>query len=187
VSNLKQVLSLSLLALGMALPAAAQTPGKGGWVFKLGAEFGGDEVAKVYFSDGSTQSINAGQGLSLGVGGHYSPAGTKWDFNGTVGFKYTSTKGRDASINMNRTELEFRADRFLEEGWWIGAGPVIHTGTRFSAGGFAPNVDFDSATGLTAKVGWKWVALSYTGIKYKSEFGQSVDASNFGIVFFGRF
>lgn len=187
MSTFKRTLSLTLLAVGMVFPALAQTPGRGGWVLKLGAEFGGDEVAKVYFSDGTTQSINAGQGLSLGLGGHYGPAGTKWDFSGTVGLKYTSTKGKDANINMNRTELEFRADRFLDEGWWIGAGPVIHTGIRFSAGGFAPNVNFDTAVGMTAKVGWKWLALSYTGIKYKSEFGPSVNAGNVGVHVIGRF
>lgn len=32
-------------------------------------EFGGDPVAEIYFTDGNTQSVKAGQGVSLAVGG----------------------------------------------------------------------------------------------------------------------
>lgn len=187
MSKLGKTLFIALASLGIAVPASAQASGHGGWVLKADAEFGGDEVAKVYFANGDTQSVRAGQGMSLGVGGHYRPADSKWDFSGTVGFKYTSTKAVNTNINMNRTVFEFRVDRFLEDGWWIGAGPVVHTGIRFNADGLAPNLGFDSATGLTAKVGWRWIALSYTGITYKDEFKNSYAASSVGVSLIGRF
>ena len=187
MAKLNQALSIAFVSIGMAVPALAQASGHGGWVLRTDVEFGGDEVAKVYFANGETQSVKAGQGISLGVGGHYRPADSKWDFSGTVGLKYTSTRAVNTNINMNRTVFEFRADHFLQDGWWIGAGPVWHTGIRFNADGLAPNLAFDSAMGMTAKVGWKWVALSYTGITYKDEFKNSYAASNLGVSLIGRF
>jgi hypothetical protein len=35
--------------------------------------------------------------------------------------------------------------------------------------------------------GWRWIGVSYTGIKYRGPFFGSVDASNGGITFAWKF
>lgn len=161
--------------------------GRFGWVLGLDAEFGGDEVAKLYFTDNSTQSVNAGQGVTLDVGGHYRPYQSALDFVGTVGYKYVTTKASNATITLTRTVFEFRADYWLNRDVWIGAGPVMHTGIKLNSGGFAQNLGFDNATGVTAKFGWNLLALSYTAMKYKDEFGTTYSANNFGLSLVARF
>ena len=39
------------------------------FIIGAGLELGGDEVAEVYFTNGNTQSVRAGQGGSIAVGG----------------------------------------------------------------------------------------------------------------------
>ncbi|HYH16643.1 MAG TPA: hypothetical protein VD794_15540, partial [Flavisolibacter sp.] len=41
------------------------------FLLKGGVEFGGDEVAEIYFTNGETKSVKAGVGVSLFVGGQF--------------------------------------------------------------------------------------------------------------------
>jgi len=176
--------SLAVSALAVAAPPAA---GHFGFAGNLNLEFGGDEVARVYFQDQSEQSVRAGQGATLALGGHYRPADSNFDFTATVGYKFVTTKATNATISLNRTVFELRADYFLPNSTWIGAGPVWHSGIRLDADGLAPNMDFGTASGFTVKYGWKWIAASYTAIKYKDEFGLTYSGDAFGISLVGRF
>ncbi len=68
-----------------------------------------------------------------------------------------------------------------------GAGVTHHVDIQFDGDGFVPNLDFDDATGFTLEAGWKWIALSYTGIDYTDEFGGDWDASSVGITLTSKF
>lgn len=150
-----------------------------GWLTTFNAEFGGDAVATVLFEDGSTQDVNAGQGISLTIGRFVRPNAGKLMISGGVGFKYVTTKASNADIRLLRYTLDARVDRGLSNGLWIGAGPVAHFGTKLNMDGLGPNVSFDPALGLNARLGWKGLSVTYTALTYKTN-GVSFDASSIG-------
>jgi hypothetical protein len=180
---------LGAQATAYGATAAQRQSGHLGWQLTANAEFGGDEVAKVYFTNGYTQSVRAGQGVGLGVGGHYSFADSGFDLSAIIGFKYVTTKASNADIHLNRTVLEFLGTYQFPNNTWISVGPVLHRGINFDAGGLAPNVGFDNASGITFKAGWRWIGVSYTDIKYQdtSVYRDTYNASNVGFFLIGRF
>lgn len=185
---LKKPLLLVAIAGSLATPVAmADTPAKFGFTAGVGLSAGGDELAKVVFTDGSSQSIKAGQGVDFFVGGHFKPANSQFDINGTAGIKYESTAASNANINLSRKVFELRADYLVNDAVWIGAGPVWHKGIELDTDGFVPNLRYQDAQGITVKLGWKFVALSYTDLEYKDEYGYKYDASNIGISLIGKF
>lgn len=180
---------LAIAAMGVCSAAAAEdaaSQGKFGWIVKMDVEAGGDEIATVFYTNGRSQSINAGQGGTFAGGVHYQPAHSNFDFSLTGGMKFQMTAASNANINMRRFVVEARADYWFNDTYWIGAGPVFHSNIKYDGDGFTRNADFDDATGFTIKGGWKWVALSYTNIDYKIG-GQKIKASNFGVSLIGRF
>ena len=183
-----RVIPIALLtattAAGM-LPAAAAThptqQGHFGAVLELDGDFGGDNVARVFYTDGSTQDVKAGQGVAAAVGVHYQLASSPVDFAVTAGYKYVTTRADNADIHIDRVEIKALGTYELPRHFWIDAGPVWHTGIRFHGGGFIPDFSFDDAVGGSVGFGWRWIGVAYTDIHYSSALTGNVDASNVGI------
>lgn len=180
-----------VLAAAIATPALAQQtsthyPLRFGFVAEGAIEFGGDEVARIYFDDNSKQSVDAGQGLSAAVGFYVRPA-PQWSARATVGYKYVTTKASNADIYLSRVPIELIGSYHFDNGVRLGAGGVWHTGIKFHGDHIAPDVDFDDAYGYTLEVGWRWFVASYTGMDYKDEFGNSYKADSYGIRVIGEF
>lgn len=174
-------------ALG-ALPASATTDspssrqqGHLGAVLELDADFGGDNVARVLYTNGETQDIKAGQGITAAAGLHYQLAGLPLDFALTAGYKYVTTRAANANIFLDRVEIKAVGTYELPQHWWVDAGPVWHTSTSLHGDGFLPDIHFDDAVGATVGVGWRWIGIAYTDIHYKSDLTGSLDASNIGV------
>lgn len=198
VSSLPRTVLLALAALPLAAAAAAaqETPAPPrsgpflGLVVEAAGEVGGDDVATVFFEDGSTQSVASGQGVTIAVGGQVRPTyNSPLGLRGTVGLKYVTTKATNADITLTRVPLELVATYNLTPDVWIGGGAVRHAAVRFRSDGVGDNVDFDDANGATVELGWRWVALTYTAIRYRDTDGLEYDASSAGLSFvhtFGR-
>ncbi len=154
-------------------------------------EFGGDKVATVTYTDGSTQSVNAGQGVTLSLGGHYRFSSLPLDIMATVGYKYVTSKASNANIYIGRVVPALQISYYFTDSWWAGVGPTWHTNNEYHAGHLVGsqdvNLTFKKALGATAQVGWRFIALTYTSIKYKDQFDNKYDASNFGLALIGRF
>jgi hypothetical protein len=105
----------------------------------------------------------------------------------TVGYKFVTTAATNADIGIDRMVFEILGNYRWPSNWWVGAGITHHTNVKFSGDGYGPDVKFDDATGPTVEVGWKWLALSYTNIEYKDEFGFKYDASSFGLTLTSKF
>ena len=72
----------------------------------IALEFGGDQLAEVYFTDGSTQGINAGQGGSLFAGGQFRLNRKETFFlRATAGIKYVTTKADNVHIRLDRKSV----------------------------------------------------------------------------------
>jgi hypothetical protein len=170
-------------SLLLALPVALNAQGPvASMVFEGGIEFGGDEIAEVTFTDGSKQKIYAGQGGSIAFGALVRPReGSPLDFRATVGYKFVTTAAENSDLGMSRVPLELIATYRVAPDWTVGAGVVTHAAARFDGGGFAPNVDLESSTGVTLELAWRGIALSYTALTYTDEVGNDFDAGSIGI------
>jgi hypothetical protein len=182
------VLGLAALLLSPRSEAQGYSPSVGrlGFVAEMAAEFGGDNVLEVFYRNGDTQNIHAGQGVTLSVGAHYQPKSVPIDFAATVGYKFVRTSDYNTDLGIYRVVVKFTGTYALPNHFWIDAGPVLHTATRLQGDGYVRDVDFDDAVGVTVGAGWRWIGVTYTNIRYNSPFG-SVNASNVGATFTWKF
>jgi hypothetical protein len=182
----RAAIACSLLAVSCLSTAHAENEGLA-FTIEADLEYGGDDLATLEFTDGSSQDIKAGQGVTVALGGHYRAVESPFSVRGTVGYKYVTTQASNADISVSRTVFEFVGNYLWDTGWWIGGGLTHHTGIKFDADGYGPNVKFDDATGPTVEVGWRWIALSYTNLDYKDPFGGKWDASSVGLTLTSKF
>ena len=148
-----------------------------------GLEFGGGDVATVAFTDGSSQDVHAGQGISGFVGGQLRlHPQSPWSARVTAGYKYVTTKASNANIGLGRVPLEFIGSYRFGNGARVGSGLVYHTAIKLNGDGFFEDVKFKDAVGFRVEAGWRWILLSYTGLDYKARNGGgSTDASSVGV------
>ena len=182
----RAAIACSLLMLSCMPLAHAENDGWG-FVLEADLEYGGDDLITVDFTDGSSQEIKAGQGVTLALGGHYRPVDSPFSVRSTLGYKYVTTKASNADISIGRTVIELVGNYLWDNGWWIGGGITHHSSIKFDADGFGRDVSFDDATGPTLEAGWRWIALSYTMLDYKGEFGGEWDASSVGLKLTSKF
>lgn len=147
-------------------------------------EMGGDAVATVSFADGSTQSIKAGQGGTIGVGLQWHPTNvSKWSFRGMIGIKYVTTKATNANITLTRMPIRFTANYHFSKSIWSGMGITSHQLISFNAGGIGNNTAFSSNMAPTFEFGYKEISLMYTPMTYKDPSQKSYNAGAIGIAF----
>jgi hypothetical protein len=193
-----RVNAMAVILITLAVAAACQRaeaaggeatgdPGHFGIVLDSAAEFGGDNLVEVFYRDGETQHIKAGNGVTLGGGIHYRPVSVPIDFAATVGYKFVRTAGVNTDLGVNRVVIKLTGTYPLGNHFWVTAGPVWHAGTTLNGDGFISDVNFDDAVGGMVGFGWRWIGVSYTNIKYRGPFPGSVDASNGGFTFAWKF
>ena len=180
------LLALLPVALGAQADPATPQPAKRGpnvrFALDLTFEYGGDDFLEVLFTNGSTQKMRAGQGGTLALGGVVRPsADSPLSLRGTVGLKYSTTAADNANIMFTRVPIEMVGSYDLPNGVRFGGGVVFHTANNFDGDGFVDDATFGAATGVTAEVGYKALALTYTSIKYGVNGGASLDGSSIGV------
>ena len=151
-------------------------------------ELGGDPVATVGFTNGDSQNVNAGQGISVGVGGELSLLNSQqFRLRGSIGIKYVTTAADNAHIRLTRIPMILTANWVVKDDWRIGAGIVSHQAIRFNGGGIGSNFKLSSPAGPVIEVAYKGIGLSYTILTYKDEFGDSYGANSIGLTLSGVF
>ena len=158
------------------------------FVLEAGLHAGGDKLATVYFTDGSSKTINAGDGLSLSLGAKLGLSETMSAVI-TYGIKEDKVSASDGDISFTRNPLDalllFKSDK-----WQYGAGLTYHTGVKFKVATAYTNytVDFKSALGaiLDARYFFSdsaYVGGRYTIINYETETtGKSFSGNSIGVV-----
>jgi hypothetical protein len=163
-------------------------PTGGGFLAQMDMEFGGDKILTVDFEDGDSQDIRAGQGLALDVGGWFRPSETvPLEIAGTIGYKFVMTAAENADINLSRTVVKLNATYWFQNTWFVTAGLTHHMSPQLDGDGFFEDIEFDDATGFSAEVGWRWIALRYTNITYELPGFEDIDASSVGLTLTYRF
>lgn len=183
---LQKLLLLSVLSSATFSDAFAQQGEKKVSPFRLlikgGLEYGGDDVAEVYFVDGSTQSVKAGQGASLAIGTEFQvPALKKLLFHATAGYKFVTTKADNANISLSRVPIQFTANWMATKKLRFGAGLVSHQGIRFKADGIGEDMTFRSAMGPTVELAYSVIGLTYTALTYKDQANNKYSANAIGV------
>ena len=149
-----------------------------------GLEMGGDDVAEVYFTNGNSQSVKAGQGGSLAAGAEFQfPAIEKLLLRATVGYKYLTTQADNVHIRLTRVPIHFSANLMATQKLMIGAGLAMHQGIRFNSGGLGQNLKFDNAKGPRFEVAYAGIGLTYTAMKYRDQANETYSANAIGLSF----
>lgn len=149
-----------------------------------GLELGGDEVAKVYFTNGNDQSVKAGQGGSIAVGGQFQlPKVERFLLRATVGFKYVTTAADNVHIRLTRIPIQFTGNWMAAKKLRVGAGLAMHTNIKFKADGIGEDLTFAGASGPTFEVAYSGIGLTYTAMTYKDNYKNSYSANAIGLSF----
>jgi hypothetical protein len=149
-------------------------------------ELGGDRVAEVYFTNGNTQSVNAGQGISIAVGGEFQvPKMEKLLLRGTVGYKYVTTAADNAHIRLTRVPIQLTANWMFTDKLRVGAGLAMHRGIQFKADGVGEDVTFKGANGPVFEIAYRGVGLMYTAMTYTDQYSKTYSANAIGLTFSG--
>lgn len=151
-------------------------------------EFGGDNLAEVYFTDGSTQTMNAGQGGTLFAGGQVRlTKNDKLFLRGSVGIKYLTTKADNAHIRLTRVPLVLSLNYMPVKKVRLATGIVSHQAINLKFDGLGQDTKFTSVPGLQFEAGYGVFALTYTAMTYKDARNVSYRANAIGITISGVF
>ena len=149
-------------------------------------EFGGDELQKVLFTNGETQSVNAGQGGSIAIGAQIQfPKTDKFLIRGSIGYKYLTTQADNVHIRLTRVPMQLTANFMAAPKLRLGAGIVTHTGVKFNSGGLGGDMTYTSNAGPVFEIAYYGIGLSFTALKYTDQNNETYSANAFGITFSG--
>lgn len=147
-----------------------------------GIEYGGDELLTILFTNGDDQTMRAGQGGYIAVGGQLEfKEVKKLLIRASIGIKYNTTAAENANIRLTRIPINIIPYWKINDDFRFGVGITSHQSVKFKGDGFAPDVDFKSSLGPRFEFGYKWIALTYTAVNYKTPAEESFSASSVGL------
>lgn len=168
------------------------------WVIGLGFDFGGEELGKLYFTDGSSASVKTNNGFAINVGG-ILPNGKNSAFSTqmTLGYKYGGPRAADGNVTWSAIPLELIEHyRFSSLRMGLGLSYQIRPQLNVTLPASAYTDKYNNAIGLIAQIGWAparehySIDLRYTSIKFELSDVQGapmVDGSSAGIYTSYRF
>ena len=152
------------------------------FLIRGGLEYDGDDVAEVYFVDGSKQSVKAGQGASIGIGAEYQvPTLKRLLFHATAGYKFVTTKADNANISLSRVPVQLTANWMATKKLRFGAGIASHQVSRFKADNLGEDITFRGALGPTVELAYSVIGLTYTAMTYKDQADKKYSANALGV------
>jgi hypothetical protein len=157
-------------------------------LFKAGIDFGGDTIAQVTFTDGSTDSIKANDGFYIGGGALIGTGIENVEVELSLAYKYSSINASNGDITWTRFPAEalvfYRFPNFR-----VGGGPTYHLSPKLEGSGVVGglNVSVDNALGVVLQADYlltRTITLGgrYTLLDYKAN-GASARSDGVGISF----
>jgi hypothetical protein len=178
------------VALGLAAVAGVQAQERNvRGVLGVGVTGGGDTLATVVYTDGSTDSIKSG-GLVHLFGGAEFRLCTQVTMQATVGYHVDETNGAsDGSLRFSRYPIELLAHYHVAPNFKLGGGARFVNNAKIDSRGVlsGARVDFDNTVGAVIEGEWMvtpsiGLKLRYVNETYKGG-GVSVDADHGGFYF----
>jgi len=150
-------------------------------LIEAGIEYGGDEILQVFFTNGEDQTMRAGQGGYIAVGGELQFSSVKqFMLRASIGIKYNTTAADNAKIRLTRFPAHLTPFWKINDDFRMGIGVTTHMSPRLKGDGFISDIAYTSTIGPRFEFGYKWIALTYTAISYKDESGELFSASSIG-------
>lgn len=175
------LLFLQLFSNTDILAQQSDRPFTAKFLVEAGVEYGGDEILQVFFTNGEDQTMRAGQGGLIAIGGEFQLGAVKQLMLRTsIGLKYNTTAADNANIRLTRFPFHFTPFYKINNDFRLGVGVTSHLGPKLKGDGFLNDVTYKSNVGPRFEFGYKWIALTYTAVKYKDESGESFSANSFG-------
>ena len=181
------IIALGALSLLAATAARADQFGPQGppsfthFTFDAGITGGGDKLVVVNFSDGSSQSLYAGDSVYFDLGVMQDFGNPHWSIQGTLGYAYTGVSASNATISFSHIPLEVTGLYNLGNNHF-GFGVRYDVNPRLNLDGLGPNGDFNNAWGWLVEYRWWLFGVRYTNIMYRSPQGD-VSGNNLGLFF----
>jgi len=176
-----------VLFLGLFLPATqvfaqqAERPLTAKFLVEGGIEYGGDEILQVFFTNGEDQTMRAGQGGYVALGGELQFSNVKQLMVRTsIGIKYNTTAAENANIRLTRYPVHLTPFWKINNYFRLGVGITTHLSPSLKGDDFVPDVSYTSTAGPRFEFGYRWIALTYTALNYKDESGESFSAGSIG-------
>jgi hypothetical protein len=196
-SNARIRKSLDAVALAAALFIAA--PARATDVkpmLKIGADFGGDELVTVVFTNGETRTIHANDGLFLGGGVSILNDERDVEAEISLSFKFDTINASNGEVTWSRWPLDALLFYRLPS-MRFGGGLTYHINPELKGSGVVGNIfdKFDNALGFVLQADYSiserhHIGLRYTGIEYKLNapgLQSTVKSNGFGLVFTASF
>lgn len=163
----------------------------------MASPIGGDDLFKVEFSDGESETVEAGGLIDLKAGLSYRFNQAPVSLQTTLEFHFDKVTAKNGDASFSRFPIELLAFYHINQ-HRIGFGPTLHTGIELdidfdasvlSLGTAKGKIDFDDATGFIVEYGYRFkdtpatLAVRAVQIDYKvsSGNGNNIDGSHLGL------
>lgn len=190
MKNKNTLLAAGLAFAALSTPALAEIKG----VAHLGYEFGGDNILNARYTDGSSSTIDAGDGLLVSGGIAYL-FNEQFALQTTIGWKYQTIQQADnGGADFTRFPLEALLQYTFSK-VRMGGGVTRHLSPKLSTDGVLKpyGASFDDATGAVLQLdyvtdfGLIW-GVRRTNISYTIKNTDiDVDGNSWGIHITGQF
>jgi hypothetical protein len=166
-----------LILTALLLPTFAMADGfQFNPVIGLKAQYGGDTLATIIYTDSTTQELAAGQGIDFYAG----MLATKlpYQLKGTVGYKYSSSMASNIDVAKTALPVNLTGRYKLSNGLFAGGGLTLHLSPQLALDDVV--AEYEASPGYHVEAGWNFISLGWTHMTY--ELGAtSFDASSFDV------
>jgi hypothetical protein len=162
---MKKLLIATLVCAGAAGAQAQERTVRG--VLGLGLTGGGDTLATVVYTDGSTDNIKGG-GLVHVFGGAEFRLGSAVTMQATVGYHVDETNGNsDGSLRFSRYPIELLAHYHVAPNFKLGGGARFVNNAKIDSRGVLSGARFDFDSTVGAVVEGEWMVTPAIGLKVR--------------------
>lgn len=169
----KQVAAGAILAATACLPMQAIAADG---IAHLGYSFGGETLATVYFTDGSSDNAKANMGLDL-AGGVAFGSRHQGGFQGRVlaGYTFGGAGASNGGVEWRAPHVDLVGHYNLTDTFRVGLGGTYHLSPELKSTGDLSGfeVEYDNAFGSLVELEWDaqliFVSMRYTAITYDVE------------------
>jgi opacity protein-like surface antigen len=170
--------------------AADMAPNPLRFMVGIGLTAGGENIATVRYTDGSSSNISSGTGVQLMVGADYRIS-ESFSVQGSVGYQAIFTpRASNGDASFTRYPIELLGYYHPDQHWRLGGGVRFVESPRLNASGAAADIgeDFKNTTGAVLEVEYFFTphaSVKVRGVKesYTPTWGGQKISGNHGGVF----
>ena len=185
---MKKIALLGALALASSLALAQSAPMRSNLFVNLGYGSGGDTLASVTMTDGSSQSIKAGKGVTI-KGGVEFWIGQNATFQLSGAYQVDDTTATNGNITFSRWPIEGLMFWNMSEQVRLGGGLRKSTGAKLKGSGVASSFGsylLESTTGIVLEGEYLFtpqagITLRYVKESFTVNGGPSISGDHVGV------